>query len=301
MDTLLVELIKDQKLVSLKPEYSVKDALTVFGINDITCAPIIEGKQVLGLLDALDLLAYLIRVASKPLASYWNLESKHLSTDDMETLMQRTEHFNLTNITDIINISKRNPYRTLKVNNSVRDAVEIMKDGIHRIGIINNDGELIGLLTQSMIIRHCVQLLCEKYNTIEEISNKREHIITIPPLTTAIDAFIRMHKENISSLAIIDDGKLVGTISATDLKELINFPFTRLLEYVVDYVTFIRKQQEKPFHHLVACNPSTPLKEAIQKLIQERVHRIYLVDQSLQSVVSLTDIIKSLSLRITSQ
>jgi CBS domain-containing protein len=300
LDTRIGDIVKDQSLVVLQPDFSVKDALGVFATNNISSAPIVQDKKLLGFVDVLDILAHLIRVASQPLSSFYQELSRNLSTDDMEFLYQRTQHFNLVGILNINNLSRLNPTYVLQPDTPLKEALRIMKERVHRIGVVSENGELIGVLTQSDIIHRFGGQMGPKLDKpVGHMTSLTEKVVAIPAMTTAIDAFIRMHKRKLSALAIIDeDGKLVGNLSASDLKGLVNFPFPRLLELLPDFLRTIRNQNEKSVDYLISVRESDTLKEAWQRMCKDHVHRVYVVDNNNKpiGVASMQDLIQEMVL-----
>jgi CBS-domain-containing membrane protein len=116
---------------------------------------------------------------------------------------------------------------------SVQDAIDVMKDGIHRVAITRGTppagssvpaSSIINVLTQSQLVswlwdnrKHLDVWHGSKHVSSNEFQTTSPH--TCHPLTPAVDVFMRMHTERLSALPIVNDyGKLVGSISASDLE-----------------------------------------------------------------------------------
>lgn len=98
------------------------------------------------------------------------------------------------------------------------------------------------------------------------------------------------------------DKKLVGTFSATDLR---GCPLPLLRSCLqLGVVDFINKLSDIPLHdhsgfrnstkELITCRSESRLQEVVDKVVNHRVHRAWVVDESgmLSGLVSLTDIIR---------
>ena len=100
---------------------------------------------------------------------------------------------------------------------SVRNAAETMRDsGIGSI-FVTRDGKIIGILTDTDLLRRLVAAgLDPKQTTVEQIMSAP--ILTIEENKTLLDANDLMAKEHIRHLGVSNtEGQLVGMISVRDL------------------------------------------------------------------------------------
>lgn len=100
---------------------------------------------------------------------------------------------------------------------NVRDGAEIMRDsGIGSI-FVTREGKIIGILTDTDLVRRLVAAgLDPTQTTVEQIMSAP--ILTIDENKTLLDANDLMAKEHVRHLGVSDkDGKLVGMISVRDL------------------------------------------------------------------------------------
>jgi predicted transcriptional regulator len=102
MNTKVGDLIRDQKLIVLSPNQTVHEALSIFNQHQIISAPIIDNNNVLGFIDILDILAFLVKVSAKMMHDTEAGDSHSLSTDDMKMLSRRSKEFKLTQVGDLI-------------------------------------------------------------------------------------------------------------------------------------------------------------------------------------------------------
>jgi CBS domain-containing protein len=106
--------------------------------------------------------------------------------------------------------------RIIKPDRSVREAAEIMS--AHRIGslVILKDHKLVGILTERNIMDHVVSKSRNSDEVkVEEVMTKE--VVTISPDEDIEDAAELMTEKKIKKLPVVENGKLVGIITASDL------------------------------------------------------------------------------------
>ncbi|HOV79667.1 MAG TPA: CBS domain-containing protein [Bacillota bacterium] len=114
---------------------------------------------------------------------------------------------------------------TINPKTGIFDALEIMKKHkIRRLPVVS-EGKVIGMVTEkelltvspspatSLSIYEMNYLLAKM--TVEEAMVKDP--LTVTPDTTIEEAALLMRERKIGSLPVLDDGKLVGIITATDI------------------------------------------------------------------------------------
>ena len=114
---------------------------------------------------------------------------------------------------------------TVKADASVKKAVELMNK--HEIGclIVVNEGKPVGIVTERDMLRRIIHELREPEKTkVTEIMSKP--LITVTPKISAGDAAKLMLERKIKKLPVIENGRLVGLVTLTDLvrsPEVIDF------------------------------------------------------------------------------
>eukprot|EP01120_Amphizonella_sp_Union-15-10_P016759 TRINITY_DN9024_c0_g1_i1.p1 TRINITY_DN9024_c0_g1~~TRINITY_DN9024_c0_g1_i1.p1 ORF type:complete len:257 (+),score=36.45 TRINITY_DN9024_c0_g1_i1:1-771(+) len=235
--------------------------------------------------------------------------STSLETDDISMVMMRNCRFMVQNVVEIIDLSKRNRFVPLPIDAKIRDSLKPFGEGIHRIAIIDNK-KLSHIFSQSRFIEYLDQNIkvlgteAEKTAAQLNIGEPSQNIVSISLDSKSIDAFKTLHSRGLSALAIVDSqGKLIDQLSASDLREISfyassdNFNFKSLLVSVSEMLSVIKRVTKRPKHFLVQVHLETPLKDIIKIMVENRIHRVWLVDKDgvLDRVVSMTDIIRGLS------
>jgi len=305
IDCTVKELIADQKLITATEEVTVDEALRLMTDHKITSLPVLkkpEGpngkKEILGFVDALDLVGYLLQVSGRTLTSPMTGESHSLVSDDLIQLRVRAKHFSLAQIKDAIDLSERNPLLYLKEDVTVRQVLTSFWASAHRLAVVDDQYNLVGLLTQSQLIRFLDQHINElpdlpKSKVSDILHTSVNTIATVPQKSWAIQAFTQMHQARLSALAVVDStGLIVDNLSATDLRGVL-FDFRELLAPVQVFLDKARNIAKINRRALVTCEMKSTLPELLRQILQNGVHRVYVIDSQERpiGVVSLTDIL----------
>ncbi|KAH6758724.1 Cystathionine beta-synthase protein [Perilla frutescens var. frutescens] len=137
-----------------------------------------------------------------------------------------------------------------------------------------------------------------KTRVIDAIRSMSRSSLNAVPIVEPSDAIEEDHRQLING----KDRKLVGTFSATDLR---GCPIALLQSCLqVSVVDFINRLSEIPLHEssglrnstieLITCRPESTLGEVVEKVVNNHVHRAWVVNElgMLTGVISLTDIIR---------
>lgn len=105
---------------------------------------------------------------------------------------------------------------TVKANVTVKRAVEVMNE--HEIGclVVVNRGKPVGIVTERDMLKRIIHELREpeKTNVIDIMSKP---LIAAAPKMSAGDAAKLMLEQKIKKLPIVENGRLVGLVTLTDL------------------------------------------------------------------------------------
>jgi len=311
------DLIKGQKLVTLSADDTVSDALGLLASRNVLSAPVLDNKtqqgpqqKVLGFLDYLDILVFAIQQCTKTLTDLSSGESRQLTTDDMFMIKKRSKDFKLSNIMDVIDLSKRNPYYAISAETSLHQVITDYLSDLHRVALTDTNGNLLGVLTQCDVVKFIssspdyLKRFPDLAKPVSNFKNKSVNVVTIPIDMKAYDGFLSMYENGVTSLAVTDNkGKLCCALSATDLKGLKEKDFDFLLKPIHDFIGEIRKQQGLDPHFVVSATPNTPMNEIIDKMNKASIHRVFIVDNDNKpaGVISLTDILQGLALSTVSK
>lgn len=104
----------------------------------------------------------------------------------------------------------------IKPSQTVFDAAKLMKEKMVGCLIIVEDGNAAGIITERDIVR---RMVAENFDAtqIQVSAVMSKPLITIDPSTSIRDAATMMIKNKIRRLPVVEDSKLMGIITSTDL------------------------------------------------------------------------------------
>jgi acetoin utilization protein AcuB len=117
---------------------------------------------------------------------------------------------------------------TATMDMSLAEAYELMSENEIRRLLVERDGELVGIITMSDILRTIPELLIETDREVRLLrgTQKVREIVTREPVTvdpedTIQDAAERMLEYQVSGLPVVDGRKAVGIITESDIFRLV--------------------------------------------------------------------------------
>jgi CBS domain-containing protein len=290
--TQIHDLIGGMKIVFLDERDTVQETMQKLIENKIWAAPVVsENGSVNRTLDMLDLVAY---------TTLKNIDP--LSTTTKSTHKQVQEYFH-HRIKGLTGLSRRNQLVFATPDKNIRFLLQTFNRFTHRVWV-RHQGDIIGVVTPMMILRllneHKDELKEEMSRKVSEIWPEKHLPLTVNHNERLMNAFHKIFHWKISGLAVVDDhGKIVGNISASDLK-FMEFTKPELFfdQLLLPIKEFFKSKEDSLFKNRslspVIVKEEDTLEIVISKCLQERVHRVYVVDEAQKPlrVVSLTDVIE---------
>lgn len=204
-------------------------------------------------------------------------------------------------VREVMDLADDSPMIALKGDVPIRKVITNFTTGNahYRLPVVDDQGNLLAVLTQSQMIRCLTRDLADSQPLQKtKVSDLRytdiKQMKTVPKSMPAINAFIQMQKEHLSSMAVVDDkGVIVDNLSATDLKGILRTDLPQLRSPVDQFLLFSRGKAETPRDGLVNCDMNASLGDVMKKIVKEDVHRAYVLDAQGKpnGVLSLTDIL----------
>jgi CBS-domain-containing membrane protein len=133
-----------------------------------------------------------------------------------------------------------------------------------------------------------------------EVSNRtnrligRNNLLGQPSSITihdqALIAFKKIHQDGVSAVAVVgDDGRLVGEVSAADLRGLNRERLSDLTKPVIMFLKSSKGDLTKP----LTCHGKFTLSQVMAGIIRSKAHRVWVVDEDDVpiGVITLSDIL----------
>eukprot|EP01104_Vermistella_antarctica_P010515 TRINITY_DN2813_c1_g1_i1.p1 TRINITY_DN2813_c1_g1~~TRINITY_DN2813_c1_g1_i1.p1 ORF type:complete len:333 (+),score=91.71 TRINITY_DN2813_c1_g1_i1:148-1146(+) len=296
-------------LVTAKDTDSLADVLSLLVKEGISSVPVHDTKFEggwKGFIDVLDLVTVIATLTNfKQLADA--LSFQEISWEDY--VEKEADVISKEEIGQICDASQRNRWCPVYIEAPLHTLMDILgKDvNMHRVPVIDGDGKVIGIVSQSKVIAFLAREL-SKFEAVsdakvEQVYNKVS-VVSVGPLDTTIDAFTTLVSEKVSAVAVVAEknngaqpqGTLLGVLSATDLKGSLG-PLTEIFgsvqlpvdEYVAKYSDKLGRKDASVF----SCKPSDTIGAVVHILDTNHIHRLFVVDDDGKpiGVLSLCDLI----------
>lgn len=305
--TTVKELMHDehQDVLTLYTGTSVRDALVALSARGCTAAPVKDAdkREYVGMLSVLDIVAFAVEAMGG-----WYTLRRH----DFRVFADIVGHaFFETDIGEIAGRTHHGPFPYIPMqytNVHLERVFELVfAKGIHRVPIADETDTIVHVLTQSACVRWAHKHMAELARgdtPLEELGLVSGFVISVGPRTRAIEALKCILDNRVQGVAIVDgSGALVGTFSASDLKHMTEDVFRQLVRPLDEFISILHALRHhrsgEAVVHLppaITVRPGTTLAEAVRLLVDNRIHRVFIVDAAKKplGVVTLTNVIEAL-------
>ncbi|XP_009181353.1 5'-AMP-activated protein kinase subunit gamma-3 isoform X3 [Papio anubis] len=278
------------KLLIFDTTLEIKKAFFALVANGVRAAPLWDSKKqsFVGMLTITDFILVLHRYYRSPLVQIYEIEQHKIETW-REIYLQGCFK----------------PLVSISPNDSLFEAVyTLIKNRIHRLPVLDPvSGNILHILTHKRLLKflHIFGSLLPRpsflYRTIQDlgIGTFRDLAVVLEtaPILTALDIFV---DRRVSALPVVNEcGQVVGLYSRFDV---IHLAAQQTYNHLDMSVGEALRQRTLCLEGVLSCQPHESLGEVIDRIAQEQVHRLVLVDetQHLLGVVSLSDILQALVL-----
>uniref|UniRef100_A0A6B2LC67 CBS domain-containing protein n=1 Tax=Arcella intermedia TaxID=1963864 RepID=A0A6B2LC67_9EUKA len=254
--------------------------------NELLSLPVLDNDQKLvGTISVLDILVYLS----------WSpfFEKGELNPVDVTSFKNLN-----TTVGYLLGLSSegKNTW-VIQPTSELKSLLEPFSKGLHRVLVpIKVDGkEVYRVVSQTDVLTFIYrkkglfgEVISKK---LSELGIKEKPVVSISTGTSALEGFKTMSLENVPAVAVVDaEKRIVANLSASDLRGINE----RILKKVVSPVTDYLKECYQNIRAPLVVTLDATLDEALDVIISEGIHRLWVVNQDKQvvGVLSLTDIIK---------
>jgi CBS domain-containing protein len=297
-NTKVQEVKGEREVIIIKSNETPYEGFKKIAENNILSAPVYDtlSKKYTGFLDIRDLVSFVVFIDDD--------QKSEVPNDLQNIIMQGLRLFKVpVDGVTVTYLSRRNVFHPVKLTDSLLQVCKILSKGIHRAPIVNENGEVISILSQSTMINflynHIHLLEPEVSKQIKDISIGTSPVIYVTSNTSAIDTFRLMDNKKISSVAVVDPntGSLVGNTSASDLKLFIKTCSLEILKNsILHFLKIIRQESIDIKNPTITISSKETLGKLIAKLTATKVHKIWVANDEEGfkpiRVISITDILR---------
>jgi len=283
-------------LVVVSQKDHVADVLQKFTEFDILSAPIVadeDEKKLIGLVDMMDLVKFVVDL----------FEKKEIEELSLPEIIQRSKQvvFEISSANQIRNVSHLDTCLPVSDKANVYEVMKSLASGVHRVPVIDDQGKVVNLITQSVILdileNNSPELGPIIKSKITDLGAISPHVISNAEKgNTVMDAFILLTKNRISAVPIVNENnQIVGNVSVKDIRMIAKEKavIKVLYQSLTAFLNATRKDFDTP-NKPVTIKSDVTLKTVITNLCENRIHRLYVTDNDnkVTGVVSITDVLR---------
>ncbi|KAG9296105.1 hypothetical protein G9A89_011958 [Geosiphon pyriformis] len=304
----VIDLVVDQNVIVIDANTPIEEACESLIKNNISSAPVYDSntQSFVGMFDWADVMSYLLIVLKKKNNWEQQQKSEEELTSEFKDLIRLAIQCEPVPVKLASDLSNKNPFYSVMPETSLLHVVELFGSGSHRVAVLDANGNLKGLLTQSHVVQYLynnvthfpkIEELFPK--TVRDLNIGQGTVITARSNSFVLDALTMMNTNGLSSIGIIDDnGMLIGNISMSDLKYVFRgYRHSLMWKTTHQFLSHVRSHQGledgQDRYPVFDIRPTSTLGFTIAKLTATKAHRVWVVDERAQpiGVVSLTDIL----------
>jgi len=280
------------QMICADSKATIRDTLQLMHDNNILSVPVINSMisppAAVGFVDMFDILSYLIEQWDNSVSSTQEHPERTL-----QKLFLLDQQFLHHPIADLPDRSDNNLFAAVVEEESASRLLKLYGLGVHRVALINQQGEVHHVVSQSDLIKFLNKskhLLGETaHKTVRELKLIRDdELVVINNDQPVIEGFKTLIAKNISAAPVVNaQGSLTGTLSISDLRVLRKESLSSLLQPV----RIFREIGEGNMINVV-CSPRDTLSDVLAILAGTQLHRVWITNEKNMpvSVISLTTI-----------
>jgi CBS domain-containing protein len=241
-----------------------------------------------GFVDVYDILSYFILIASQ------GKEEAALDQvgEVVKNYPQVADSFRVGNL---VNLSGSNQLLAVNEREKLKEVMKLFEKEVHRVAVLSDEGNLVGVISQSDVIRLFAQRGVAGGRLIDQPLEKLDlgvgEVFSVRETDYLFVALQKMRANRLSAAAVVDHrGLLVANLSVSDLKGIDPQTLDGLTLTVKEFLFRTYGFPKAP----IVVKPWETVEHVLLKLSFHGVHRVWVVSptQTPIGVVSHTDLIR---------
>ncbi|TPX37699.1 hypothetical protein SmJEL517_g00730 [Synchytrium microbalum] len=313
---------------NIKPVYlsataTVEEGCDCLTERNVSSVPLYDSASdsFIGLLDFRDLATYVLKIFHKtPTENRFSVDAE-MGLHDVVKMAQIDKQ--AVPVHMIANLSKRDSLVSIDSSALLLDACKLLvQEKVHRLVVFSNTvtkgpEKFVGVVSESSInkfVAHAFGKLggAKKIpgavwdkgeKPLAELGLVKGNVVSIQKEDSVLDALGIMHDKGISSVAIIEgDDHLIGTISMTDIREILKSRrdwkhlYDRVFNFFQSTISKAGLERGQDRVPSVVVRTQTSLLMTMERMAGTHVHRLWIVENGdrLCGILSLSDIMPQL-------
>lgn len=253
-------------VITVTPQTHLTEARTLLAENKIRALPVVLDNRLVGIITKRGLLRLDLSILG---INSWN-NSVDLSESKIGDVMTH------------------NPL-TIIPESSVPKAARVMLENKITALPVMDKGRLIGILTNSDILRFLIAAYPELKKPVRVKNYMSDEVVTVDPETSLLEAHRLMGIKRIRSLPVVNDSELVGIVTRTDL---MNSDPSRLVSHNNQELSLkiLTQDVEKVMtRNVLTIDQDQEIVEAARLMLENKIHVLPAVDKDQKMVGIITE------------
>lgn len=262
-------LVKDwmtSPVITGTPEMALSEARQIFNERHIRALPILQGDKVVGLINRLVLIGLDLSILGNEV---WNLGIN--VADETAADVMKTNVITITPDATILHATRT-----------------MLENKINALPVLEN-GKLIGILTSSDLLRFIIKMYQPLDKKVTVADYMTDEVVTVTRQTTLLEAHTLMGAKHIRSLPVIENGKIIGLVTRTDLMS--SDPSRPAMQNSSETSTKVLAQpvEKVMVSNVITIAPTAELTEAAKIMLEKKIHCLPVVDEKQQMLGIITE------------
>eukprot|EP01123_Difflugia_compressa_P007610 TRINITY_DN2069_c1_g1_i1.p1 TRINITY_DN2069_c1_g1~~TRINITY_DN2069_c1_g1_i1.p1 ORF type:complete len:315 (-),score=54.57 TRINITY_DN2069_c1_g1_i1:172-1053(-) len=266
---------------------SIESVLGKLAIHDLLSLPVIDATthQIVGMVSILDLLVFLC----------WGPYFESTTTDVNEATTWKNLDRPISHLLGLTAEGRK--LWIAEATMPLSSLLEPFGKGLHRVLVPQKDDEgkhTHRVLSQSDVVaylfKHREEVADLLSKTLNELAIQPKPVVSITTATSALEGFKTMTLDKVPAVAILENGKIVGNLSASDLRGITGRRLKKTVLPVRQFLECIHGSLRDP----ITISLNDTLARAMELLVTQEVHRLWIVNEKNEPIgcISLTDVIR---------
>ena len=254
-------------VISIDSYTLLTDARRIMNTNNIRILPVVDEGKLVGIVTRRDLLRH---DPSAMMRSNWD-QYVGIGGQTIGRIMTKK-------------------VATIKADASLAQAARVMLENkFSGLPVLNKTRELIGVITSSDLFRFIIENANEFNTAVSTANLMSTNLETIPSFANLLEAHRIMGVKRIRTLPVVDDDKLIGIVTRTDLLSADPSSFASKHQQEVS-----RRIESTPVRYIMTSKPitifsDTPISEAAKLMLDYKIHSLPVMNHENKLVGVLTE------------
>jgi len=239
-------------VVAVSPKTFIVDARRIMNAEKIRALPVVSDEKVVGIV------------------TWRGLLRTDASVFD-STVLTKEVSIKEKRVEDIMTV---NPIGIFPHSLMPKAARIMLENKITALPVFNDQRGALGILTTSDLFRFMIDELPELKRTLHVSDYMTDEVVTIGPETSLLEVQRLMGVKRIRVLLVVDEGKLIGLVTRTDMMKVNPSRFVLPHNQEQSLAIMLQSVEKVMTQQLLSVTPEQPLLKAAELMLENKIHSL---------------------------